>query len=430
MSSKWEKLEGNQGVLTVEVDQDTFGKALDQAFKKVVKKVNVPGFRKGKVPRRVFEARFGEEALYQDALDILLPQAYQEAVEETGIEPVDRPELDIEELEKGKNVVFKATVTVKPEVELGEYKDIEIPEKDFSVADEKVDEELEKHRERQAELVVVEDGEVQQGDTAVIDFEGFIDGEAFQGGAGENHSLEIVSNSFIPGFEDQLVGAKNGEEKEVSVTFPEDYHAEEFQNKEATFKVKVNEIKRKNLPELDDEFAKDVSEFETLDEYKQDVREKLEKQAEQEKEAYERETVVQKAAENATVDIPDAMIDHEVEHMMRDFEGRLQMQGMDLNMYYQFSGTDEESMKEQFQTDAEKRVRANLTLEAIAEKENIEVSDEDVDAEIEKMAETYDKKKEEIEKLIAAQGGADAIKNDVKTRKTIEFLVNNSKTDA
>ncbi|MDQ0339468.1 trigger factor [Caldalkalibacillus uzonensis] len=427
MSAKWEKLENNQGVLTVEVDKEEFAKALDQAFKKVVKKVNVPGFRKGKVPRKIFEARFGVESLYQDALDIILPEAYQQAVEETGIEPVDRPEVDIEQLEKDKNLIFKATVTVKPEVQLGEYKGLEIPEKDFSVTDEQVEEELNRARERQAELVVVEDGEVQEGDTAVIDFEGFIDGEAFEGGKGENYSLEIGSKTFIPGFEEQLVGMKKGEEKEIQVTFPEDYHAEEFQGKEATFKVKVKEIKRKNLPELDDEFAKDVSEFDTLEEYKADLRQKLEERAKQEEENYKRETVVEKAAENATIDIPQVMIDHEIEHMVRDFEQRLRLQGLDLDTYFSFSGTDKEGLKEQFKDDAEKRVRINLTLEAIAKAEEIEVTDEEIEAELDKLAEMYGRDKEEIKKIFTAQGNMETIQQDIRFRKTIDLLVNHSK---
>lgn len=430
MSAKWEKLENNQGVLTVEVEKEEFSAALDKAFKKVVKKVNVPGFRKGKVPRKIFEARFGVESLYQDALDIILPEAYQKAVEETGIEPVDRPEVDIEQLERGQNVIFKATVTVKPDVQLGEYKGLEIPAKDFTVTDEQVEEELENVRNRQAELIVVEDGEVNEGDTVVIDFEGFIDGEPFEGGKGENYSLEIGSGSFIPGFEDQLIGMKKGEEKEIQVTFPEDYQVEELKGKEATFQVKLHEIKRKKLPELDDEFAKDVSEFDTLDEYKQDLRKKLEERAKQEEEAYKKDTVVEQAAENATMDIPQVMIDHEIDHMISELEQNLQMQGMNLDLYYQFSGTNEEELKERYKADAEKRVRISLTLEAIAKQENIEVSAEEVEEEIEKMAETYQRDKEEIRKLLTAQDNLDGIKNDLRIRKAVDLLVNNSKTVA
>lgn len=269
MTANWEKLEGNQGVLTVEVDAGEVNTALDEAFKKVVKQVNVPGFRKGKVPRSLFEKRFGVESLYQDALDIILPKAYSEAVEEAGIDPVDRPEVDIEQIEKGKNLIFKATVTVKPEVKLGEYKGLEVEEEDTTVTDEDVEAELKGLQEKHAELVVVEDGEIQEGDTAIIDFEGFLGEEPFEGGKGENYSLEVGSNTFIPGFEEQLVGEKAGAEKEVKVTFPEEYHAENLAGQEATFKVKVHDIKRKELPELDDEFAKDVNEeVASLDELK------------------------------------------------------------------------------------------------------------------------------------------------------------------
>ncbi|MBE6185406.1 MAG: trigger factor, partial [Bacillus sp. (in: Bacteria)] len=276
MSAKWEKQEGNQGVLTVEVDAETVEKGLDAAFKKVVKQVNVPGFRKGKMPRAFFEKRFGAEALYQDALDIILPDAYAKAVEETGIEPVDTPNVDVEQMEKGKALIFKATVTVKPEVKLGEYKGLEVEKVDTTVTDEDVENELKSLQERYAELVVKEDGKAENGDTVVIDFEGFVDGEAFEGGAAENYSLELGSNSFIPGFEEQLVGVATGEEKEVEVTFPEEYHAAELAGKPATFKVKVHEIKTKQLPELDDEFAKDADdEVETLAELKEKIKKDL-----------------------------------------------------------------------------------------------------------------------------------------------------------
>jgi trigger factor len=430
MSTKWEKLEKNQGVLTVEVEAQEVGIALDKAFKKVVHKINVPGFRKGKVPRKIFEARFGIESLYQDALDILLPEAYGKALDETGIEPVDRPEIDVEQMEVDKNLIFKATVTVKPEVELGEYKGLEVPEKDFSVSEDAVEEELGKVRERQAELIVVEEGTVENGDTTVIDFEGFLGEEAFEGGKGENYTLEIGSNSFIPGFEDQLIGMKKEEERTITVTFPEEYQSEELAGKEATFKVKVNEIKRKELPELDDEFAKDVSEFDTLDEYKADLRKKLEEKATQDEENYKKDALVELAAANATVEIPPAMVEHETEHMLKDFGQRLQMQGMNLDLYYQFAGLDEAGLREQFKGDAEKRVRINLTLEAIAKAENIEVNQEDVEAEMSKMAEMYGVPVEELKGRLAGEGHLESLENDLKIRKAIELLVNNSKTVA
>ncbi|UTR11290.1 trigger factor [Evansella sp. LMS18] len=429
MTAKWEKLEGNSGVLTVEVDSARVDTALDEAFKKVVQKVNVPGFRKGKVPRKMFEQRFGVESLYQDALDIILPQAYAEAIDEAGIEPVDRPDIDIEQMEKGENLIFKATVTVKPEVELGEYKGLEVDQQDVTVSDEDVEEELKQLQERHAELVAVEEGEVQNGDTVVMDFEGFVDGEAFEGGQAENYSLEIGSGQFIPGFEEQLVGAKTGEETEVNVEFPEEYHSEELAGKPAMFKVKVHDIKRKELPELDDEFAKDVNEeVETLDELKKDLREKLQTSKEQQADAEKRDALVEKAAENASVEIPEAMVNTEADRMLQEFEQRLQAQGMTLDMYYQFAQTDAEGMKAQFHDDAEKRVRMNLTLEAISEAENLEVSDEEVDQEIEKMAEMYQRSADEIKQILAMQGGADTLKGDLKVRKAIDFLVENSKT--
>lgn len=423
MSVKWEKQEGNEGVLTVEVDADTFNKALDDAFKKVVKQVSIPGFRKGKVPRGLFEQRFGVEALYQDALDILLPVEYPKAVEEAGIEPVDRPEINVEKIEKGENLIFTAKVTVKPEVKLGEYKGLGIEKDDTAVTDEDVQNELKSLQERQAELVVKEDGKVEEGDTVVLDFEGFVDGEAFEGGKAENYSLEVGSGSFIPGFEDQLVGLEAGAEKDVEVTFPEEYHAEELAGKPAVFKVKIHEIKAKELPELDDEFAKDVDEeVETLAELTEKTKKRLEEAKENEADAKLREELVLKAAENAEADIPQAMIDTELDRMMKEFEQRLQMQGMNLELYFQFSGQDENALKEQMKEDAEKRVKSNLTLEAIAKAENLQVTDEEVEEELSKMAEAYNMPVENIKQAI---GSTDGMKEDLKVRKAIDFLVEN-----
>lgn len=428
MTAKWEKTEKNKGELTVEVDAKQVDEALDAAFKKVVKKVNVPGFRKGKVPRFIFEQRFGVEALYQDALDILLPKVYPEAIDETGIEPVEQPEIDIEQIEKGKNLVFKAAVTVKPEVTLGEYKGLDVVEKDTTVTDEDVENELKQLQERFAELVVKEEGQVEEGDTVVIDFEGFVNDEPFEGGKGENYSLEIGSGSFIPGFEEQLIGLETGDDKEVKVTFPDDYHAEELRGKDAVFKVKVHEIKRKEVPELDDEFAKDANEdVETLDELKQDIRKHLEEHKKQDAENHKRDTVVEKASDNAEMDIPEVMIENELDRMVKEFEQRLQAQGITTEMYFQITGSDEDEFREQMKDDAEKRIRANLTLEAIAKAENIEASDEDVDKELKEMAETYKQSVDDIKKLLAAQGGGtDAIKEELKLRNTIEFLVEQS----
>lgn len=429
MKVNWEKKENHQGVLTVEVDEEKVKSALDIAFKKVRKDLNVPGFRKGKVPRQLFEARFGVEALYQDALDILLPESYGQAVEEAGIEPVGRPEVDVEQIEKGKPLIFNATVTVKPEVELGEYKALEIPEKDFSVKDEDIDEELNAMRDRYAELEVVE-GVAEAHDHVLMDFEGFIDGEPFEGGKAENHTLELGSGQFIPGFEDQLIGVKAGEEKDVVVTFPEDYQQESLAGKEATFKVKVHEVKRKRLPELDDEFAKDVSEFDTLEELKDDIQQKIQERKEKEAEQYKRDTVVEKAAENASVDIPDVMVEHEIDHMLQNFEQQLAMQGMNLDMYKQMSGQEDEAMREQFKEDAHKRVKTSLVLEAIAKQENVEVTDEDVEEELETLAEMYNRDVDEIRKVFGAGGSLESLKNDIRIRKTIDLLVSNSQVAA
>ena len=429
MTAKWEKLEGNQGVLTVEVEATEVDTALDQAFKKVVKQVNVPGFRKGKMPRRLFEQRFGVESLYQDALDILLPKAYGDAVQEAGIEPVDRPEVDIEKMEQGSNLVFTAKVIVKPEVKLGDYKGLEVEKTETEVTDEDVQNELTSLQEQQAELVVKEEGTVENGDTVNIDFEGFVDGEAFEGGKAENYSLEIGSGSFIPGFEEQLVGEKAGAEIEVNVNFPEEYHAEELAGKPAVFKVNIHDIKAKQLPELNDEFAKEAEgDAETLEDLKKELRTKLEESKKQEAENKTRETVIEKASENAEIDIPEAMVNTELDRMVQEFGQRLQMQGMNLDLYYQFSGTSEEALREQMKEDAGKRVRTNLVLEAIVEAENIEVSEEEIDAELSKMAEMYQMEVEQIKQMLAMQGGNDAVAADLKVRKAIDFLLENSKT--
>ncbi|WLR44109.1 trigger factor [Bacillus carboniphilus] len=428
MSVKWEKKEGNNGVLTVEVEASEFNKALDQAFKKVVKKVNVPGFRKGKVPRPIFENRFGVESLYQDALDIILPVEYSKAIEEAGIEPVDQPNIDIEQIEKGENLIFTAEVVVKPEVKLGDYKGLEAEKEDIEVTDEDVEAELKSLQEKQAELVLKEEGEIVEGDTVVLDFEGFVDGEAFEGGNAENYSLEIGSNTFIPGFEEQLIGLKAGDEKDVEVSFPEEYHAEDLAGKPAVFKVKIHELKTKELPALDDEFAKDVDEeVETLEELKEKTRKNLEESKKTEAETKLKDTLIEKAAENAEIDIPEAMINTELDRMMNEFDQRLQMQGMNRELYFQFSGQSEEDLKESMKEDAGKRVKFNLTLETIAKVENIEVSDEEVKEELTKMSEMYNMPVENIEQAL---GSTETLKEDLKIRKAIDFLVENHKVVA
>ncbi|WP_066063716.1 trigger factor [Neobacillus soli] len=425
MTTKWEKLEGNRGVLTVEVSAEKVSEGLDAAFQKVVKQVSVPGFRKGKMPRGMFEKRFGVESLYQDALDILLPEAYGSAIDETGIEPVDRPDIDVEQMEKGKELIFKATVTVKPEVTLGEYKGLEVEALDTNVTEEDVANELKTLQERQAELVVKEESPAENGDTVVLDFEGFVDGEAFEGGQAENHSLELGTGSFIPGFEEQLVGVKAGESKDVEVTFPEEYHAAELAGKPATFKVTVHEIKGKELPELDDEFAKDVDdEVETLDALKEKIKTRLEDSKKHEAEHHLRDTVVEKAAENAEVEIPEVMIENELNRMLQEFEQRLQMQGMNMELYFQFSGQDEKALREQMKEEAVNRVRVNLTLEAIAKAENLDVTEEEVNAELENMAGMYNMT---VDSIKQALGGLEGIKADLKLKKAVDFLVENKK---
>lgn len=427
MSAKWEKQEGNQGVLTIEVSPEEFDRGLDQAFKKVVKDVQIPGFRKGKVPRKIFENRFGVESLYQDAVDIILPDAYMKAVEETGIEPIEQPEVDIEEIEQGKDLIFTAKVTVKPEATLGEYKGLEVEEQSVDVTDEDVDHEIEHQRGHQAELIIKEEGTVEEGDTVVMDFEGFLDGEAFEGGKGEDHSLEIGSGQFIPGFEEQLVGKKSGEETEIEITFPEDYHAEQLAGQKAVFEVKIHDVKTKELPELDDEFAKDVDEeVETLEELKTKKKEELEAQKKQDADNQMRESLIEQASENTEVEIPESMVNTELDRMLKEFEQRLQQQGMTMDMYFQFSGQDEDALKEQMKEDAQKRVKTNLTLEAIFNAENLEVTDEDVDAELANMASMYGAEVEQLKQMLG--GNADAIKEDLKFKKALDCLVENSKT--
>lgn len=427
MSAKWEKKDGNTGVLTIEVPAEEVNKALDQAFKKVVNQITVPGFRKGKVPRQIFEKRFGVEALYQDALEIIIPEAYSKAVDETGIFPVDYPEIgDFESFEKGKDFTFTATVTVKPEPKLGEYKGLEVKKLSTEVTDEEVEEQIQNLLNRKAEYDIKEDEPIVEGDIAVIDFEGFLGDEAFEGGEGEDYPLEIGSGQFIPGFEEQLVGLKAGESKDIQVTFPEEYHAEELAGKDTTFKVTVKEVKTKVLPELNDEFAKEADpEVESVEELRNKIKEQLAEQKKNEAESTLHDELVEKAAENAEMEIPEAMIHNEIHRMIDEFAQRLQMQGISLDLYYQFSGQTEEDLHEQFREDAETRVRISLTLEAIAKAENIEVTQEDIDKELEKMADQF---KMDKEKIITALGGTtELLENDIRNQKTVEFLVENAK---
>ena len=426
MSAKWEKQEGNIGTLTVEVSAEKVNGALDQAFKKVVKEINVPGFRKGKMPRPMFEKRFGVEALYQDALEIIVSEAYSNAIDETGITPVDYPEIaGTENFAKGQAFTFTAKVTVKPEPQLGDYKGLEVTKLPVDVTDEEVEEQIQSLLAKKAELEIKEDEAIVNGDTAKIDFEGFLGDEAFEGGKGEDYDLEIGSGSFIPGFEEQLVGVKAGESKDVVVTFPEEYHAEELAGKEATFKVTVKEVKTKVLPELNDEFAKEAdADVESLEALRAKIKETTASQKQAESDAALRDELVEKAAENATMEIPESMIANETDRMLQEFGQRLQMQGMNLELYFQFSGQTEEDLRAQMKDDAENRVRVSLTLEAIGAAENIEVTEEDIKAELEKMAGQFNMTTEQI---VAALGGTSVLENDIRTQKTVELLVENAK---
>lgn len=424
MSVKWEKKEGNVGTLSFEIDQEQIKSGLDRAFQKVRKTLNVPGFRKGKVSRQIFNQRFGEEALYQDALDILLPEVYAQAIEEAGIDPVDTPQVNIESMEKGENWKLTAEVTVKPEVKLGDYKGLEVEKRDAELTDEEVAEELKTMTERQADLVVKEEEAAENGDTVVIDFEGFHKDEPFEGGQADNYSLELGSGQFIPGFEEQLIGAKANDELELNVTFPEEYHAENLAGEPVLFKVKVHEVKTKEVPELDDELAKDIdSEVSTVDELKEKVTKRLKEAKEDAAVQGKQDEVIAKAVENAEVDIPHAMIHHEAHHLLDHFKQDLQSQGLTPELYYQFTGQTEESMHDQMEKDAEKRVKMNLVLEAIAEAENIEPTEEAVDEEVATLAEKYGMEKDAVR---AALGDLSELKSDLKIRKAIDVLVDSA----
>lgn len=425
MSQKWEKQEGNEGVLTVTVPAKEVDGALDEAFKKVSKEVSIPGFRKGKVPRQMFEKRFGVESLYQDALDILLPKAYTEAVNEADINPVDQPEVDIEQMEKGKDLIFTAKVIVEPEVKLGEYKGLEAEELDTEVTEEDVQKEIDNMLEAHADMVVKEDGKVEEGDVVNLDFDGYVDGEQFEGGQAEGYELEIGSGSFIPGFEDQVVGMGAEEEKDVNVTFPEEYHAEELAGKEATFKVKVNSIKSKEIPELDDDLVKELDQdVETVDALKEKLEKDLKEAKENEADVTMKEQLIEQAAENAEIDVPEAMVKTETDRMLQEFEQRLSQQGINMEMYQQLSGQDENALREQMKDDAQKRVRTNLVLKQIAVDEDIEVTEADMDKELEKMSEQFGIGVEDIKSTL---GDLSMLQDDLKVQKAIDVLVDNRK---
>ena len=425
MSLQVEKLEKNMAKLTIEVPASDLEKALQSAYKKQKNKISLPGFRKGKVPRQMIEKMYGAEIFFDDAANEIIPKAYADAYDECELEIVSRPEINIVQIEKGKPFIFTAEVATKPEVTLGEYKGLEVDIVSTRVTQKEVEAKIEEEAEKNARTVTVEDRAVQDGDEVILDFEGFVDGEAFEGGKGENYPLTIGSGSFIPGFEEQLVGAEAEKEVEVKVTFPEDYHAEELKGKEAVFKCTVHEIKAKELPEIDDEFAAEVSEFDTLDEYKADVKAKIKEQKATDGKRKQEDQAVEQAIKNASYEIPDAMVDTQISQMANDFAQRIQSQGLTMEQYYQFTGMTEEKMNEEFKPQAVKRIETRLVLEAIAKAENIEISDEKLDEEIAKMAEAY---KMEADKLKEFMGDAEKkqMKEDMAVQEAVTFLVENA----
>lgn len=425
MSLQVEKLENNMTKLTIEVPADDLEKALQSAYMKQKNKIAMPGFRKGKVPRQMIEKMYGPEIFYDDAANTLIPKAYSEAYEECELEIVSRPEINVVQIEKGKSFIFTADVATKPEVKLGEYKGLEVDKVSTRVTQKEVDAKIQEEAEKNAREVVVTDRAVADGDEVILDFEGFVDGEAFEGGKGENYPLTIGSGSFIPGFEEQLVGAEAEKEVEVKVTFPEDYHAEELKGKEAVFKCTVHEIKAKELPEIDDEFAAEVSEFDTLEEYKADVKAKIKEQKAADGKRNQEDQAVEQAVKNAEYEIPQPMIETQTTQMVEDFAQRIQSQGITLEQYFQFTGLTAEKMMEDMRPQAIKRIETRLVLEAVAKAENIEITDEKIDEELAKMAESYNM---EVEKLKEFMGENEKkqMKEDLAVQEAVTFLVENA----
>lgn len=426
MSFKVDTMEKNMAKLTIEVDAAEVEKAIQKAYTKQKNKISVPGFRKGKVPRQLVEKMYGVEIFYEDAANEMIPSAYSDAADESGLEIVSRPKIDVVQIESGKNFIFTAEVAVKPEVTLGEYKGIEVEKKDIEVTDEEVNKEIDNAREQNSRMITVEDRPVQDGDITKIDFEGFVDGKAFEGGSGTDYPLTIGSHSFIDTFEEQLIGKNIGEETEVNVTFPEEYHAEELKGKPAKFMVTVKEIKYKELPELDDDFVQDVSEFETVDEYKADIKAKITERKENQAKAEKEDAVIEKIIEGASMDIPEAMIDFQVQNMIQDFAQRLQQQGLGIEQYMQYTGLTADKLKEEMEPQALKRIQSRLVLEAVAKAENIEVTQEDIDKEIEDMAKAY---MMETEKLKEYMGDAEKenMKSDIAVKKAADFVASAAK---
>lgn len=418
--------ENQQVTLTIEVEAAEVNKAVDQACKRLANRVSIPGFRKGKAPRMIVERHVGKDAVLQEAFDIVAPKALSKAFDEQKIDPVTRPSVDIETLEEGKDLVFKATVTPRPEVKLGDYKGLNVPKNEVSITDEDVEKQLKTFQDRQGKLVDAPEGaEVKDGDFTTLDFKGFVDGEAFDGGEGKDYPLQIGSNSFIPGFEDQLVGAKIGEERDVNVKFPEEYHAKKLAGKDATFKCTIRSIKTKELPAIDDELAKKVSKFETLDELKADIRKNLEENAERTAENDQKSAAIEMATNNITVDIPAVMIDNRVTAMIQEMAMRLEQQGMKLEQYLQYAGTDIAKLREQYRETAEKNVKTDLMLEEVAKAEDIKVEAKDLDEEVAAMAAAYGATPQQVQKIIKEQGRIGDLAASVLRKKTAQFIIDN-----
>lgn len=426
MSLQVETLEKNMAKLTIEVPAEEFEKAIEKAYQKNKGKMSVPGFRKGKVPRKMIEKMYGTGIFYEDAANIIIPETYANEIENCELEIVSQPSIDVVQIESGKPFIFTAEVATKPEVELGEYKGVQVERKAVEVTDEEVDKALEEERDKQSRMVPVEGRAVENGDMVTIDFEGFVDGVAFEGGKGIDYPLTIGSHSFIDTFEDQLVGKNVGEEVEVNVTFPEQYQAEELQGKPAMFKVAIKEIKAKELPELDDDFAQDVSDFDTLAEYKEDLKKKLvEKKEEEAKEAFE-EAVVEAVVSNAKMEIPAPMVDLQVKTMADNFARRITSQGLSMEQYMQFTGMTPEKLEEQMRPQALKTIESRLVLEAIVKAENIQATDEELDKELEKMASMYQMEVEKLKELISDKE-KDSMKLDIAVQKAVDFIVEQAK---
>ncbi|MBE5868718.1 MAG: trigger factor [Lachnospiraceae bacterium] len=429
MSLQIEKLEKNMAKLTIEVSAEELEQAIEKAYQKNKNKINVPGFRKGKVPRKMIEKMYGAAIFYEDAANELIPTAYEKALAECEEEIVSSPKIDVTQIEAGKPFIFTAEVALKPEVTLGKYKGVKVDKQDVEVTDEEVDAQIQKERENSARTITVEDRAVLDGDIVTLDYEGFVDEVAFEGGKGTDYPLTIGSGSFIPGFEEQLVGAEIGKETEVKVTFPEEYHAADLAGKEAVFKCLVKEIKAKELPELDDEFASEVSAFDTLAEYREDVKKGLAQQKEEQAKRVKEDAVIEAIIADAQMDIPDAMVETQQRQMIDDFAQRLQMQGMSLDQYFQFTGLDAAKMMDQVKPQALSRIQSRLVLEAVVKAENIEATEEDFDAEVKKMAEMYQMEEDKVRETLG-ENGKKQIMQDLAVTKAVEFVVANAKEAA